>query len=76
MKMFDDNGRAPKCSKCKQITYAYGYTDDDKVLCIKCLGFQINMECELCKIPMEVWNFTSKVWHCYVCGNIIIEDIE
>lgn|GEM_PF-5705492 len=34
------------------------------------------MKCEICDLDMGVWNFTNKVWHCRVCGNVVIEDFE
>ena len=40
--MFDDGGRAPRCCKCKKITYGYGLDPEDpegeRVICLKCLG--------------------------------------
>jgi predicted RNA-binding Zn-ribbon protein involved in translation (DUF1610 family) len=32
------------------------------------------MDCDLCEVPMTVWNFTNKVYHCPNCGNVEIED--
>jgi formylmethanofuran dehydrogenase subunit E len=32
-----NDGRAPRCSKCKKVTYQHGLTDDDKVLCLSCM---------------------------------------